>query len=315
MRRGRWLGRALALLAALASPAPAQAREVPAPRREPPLRIWYRSTDGCPDGAAFVGLLARLGRAGSLAGVGDRVDFVVTVAFGPGQSSGRLERQSSEGTVAIRDVAAARCSEVADALALSLDLALDPSAPASEAPAPEAPAPEAPALAPSGAWQTRLGAQGQLFSGVAGAVLPGAALFVDLRRMAPGLATRLSLWGARGTQGGAIELRFGLLGSRLEACWAWPLGPLAVSPCLGTELGFLVAEGTGAGGRSDSGVWSSGVAHARAAWPLSAAVALEAQAGIVLPFVRYRFDALTGGEVASSTALGAEAALGVSFIT
>jgi len=267
----------------------------------PPLRIWYRSSEGCPDGAAFIALLGRLGRAGSLATVGDRVDFVVTVAYTPARSSGRLERQSNEGAVAIRDVSAPSCAEVADALALSLDLALEPGAPEA------APAPPAP-------WQTRLGAQGQIFTGLAGAVLPGAALFVDLGHGVPAWSGRLSLWGARGAQDAEVELRLGLLASRLESCWTWSAGVLAVSPCLGVDLGLLTAEGEGNGGRSDTGFWSSGVAHLRTGWHLSPAVALEAQAGLIVPFVRYRFDAVTGAEVAESAAVGLSGALGVSFL-
>ena len=293
---------ALAVSSAWPSRALAAEPSASAPRAAQALRIWYRSSEGCPDGAAFLELLGRLGRAASLAGVGDRVDFVVTVAHAPGQGSGRLERQSSAGTVAIRDVVAASCGEAADALALSLDLALEPGAPA---------APAEPAAA---AWQTRLGAQGQLASGLAGTVLPGAAIFVDLGRVPPGWSGRLSLWGARGEQDAAVDLSLGLLGSRLESCWSWRAGALALSPCAGLELGILVAEGSGAGGRSDTGLWSSAVAHLRGGWHFSSAIALEVQAGLVVPFVRYRFDALTGGEVAESAALGLEAALGLSFL-
>jgi hypothetical protein len=54
------------------------------------------------------------------------VDFVVTVAHAAEQSSGRLERQTELGTMAIREISAGRCDEVVEGLALSLDLALDP---------------------------------------------------------------------------------------------------------------------------------------------------------------------------------------------
>jgi hypothetical protein len=277
---------------------------------EPALRIWYRSSEGCPDGAAFIALLGRLGRAGSLAGVGDRVDFVVTVAYAPAQSSGRLERQSSEGTVAIRDVSAQSCAEVADALALSLDLALEPGMAATPAAAAsEAATPAAPA-----SWQTRLGVQGQLSTGLAGAVLPGAVLFVHVGHTSLPWSARLSLWGALGEEDAAIDLQLGLLTSRLESCWTWSTGVIGWSPCLGVELGVVMAEGEGNGGRSDSGMWSSGVAHLRTAWHISPSLALEAQAGLLVPFVRYRFDALTGAAVADSAAVGLQGAIGVSFL-
>jgi hypothetical protein len=309
---------AVFLPAAWGSPPLASAAEPLAAARaaEQPLRIWYRSSEGCPDGAAFVGLLGRLGRAASLAGVGDRVDFVVTVAYAPGQSSGRLERQSNEGTVAIRDVSAQSCAEVADALALSLDLALEPGAagPASAMGEPTSAASTEPLPATSPLWQTRLGVQGQFSTGLAGAVLPGAALFVDLLHTSPAWSARLSLWGARGEQDAAVDLQLGLLGSRLESCWTWSAGVIGLSPCLGVELGILVAEGDGEGGRSDTGLWSSAVAHLRTAWHVSPSLALEAQAGVVLPFVRYRFDALTGAEVKDSAAVGLQGAIGLSFL-
>ncbi len=57
------------------------------------VQIWYRSGPGCPDGVVFTELLSRRGRAAALAGVGDRVDFVVTLAGAEqGSSDGQLKR-------------------------------------------------------------------------------------------------------------------------------------------------------------------------------------------------------------------------------
>jgi hypothetical protein len=95
--------------------------------------VWFRSAEGCPDGPDFVARLAALGRSAQLANAGDPVDFVVTL--GPASASkapvddewmGRLERQTERGTVAIRELRAKRCEDVAASLALSLDLALAP---------------------------------------------------------------------------------------------------------------------------------------------------------------------------------------------
>jgi hypothetical protein len=63
-----------------------------------------------------------------LATAGDRIDFVVTLGMTHGHAFGRLERQTAEGRVAIRELEAARCDEVADAVALTLTLAQDPNA-------------------------------------------------------------------------------------------------------------------------------------------------------------------------------------------
>lgn len=88
--------------------------------------IWYRTGEGCPDGVSFLARLENRGIRGHLAAVGDRVDFVVTLGTNGERSSGRLERQTSQGTIAIREVEDVRCEAVADALALTLALTFDP---------------------------------------------------------------------------------------------------------------------------------------------------------------------------------------------
>ncbi|MET0413576.1 MAG: hypothetical protein ABW217_19870 [Polyangiaceae bacterium] len=266
-----------------------------------PVRVWYRSSEGCPDGTAFLERLRAFGRSAVLAGVGDRVDFVVTVAHAGNQSSGRLERQSREQTVAIRDVSAATCAEVVEVLALSLDLAEQPAV-AGATPA-----------ADDAHWQTRLGAQGTVESGLARLVFPGGAVFVDLRPGAEPLRLRASLRGAYRERDDDIPLNVLLLASRVEACWLWSLRAVGVGPCAGVDIGLIRAESVGDNGLRDSGVWSSGVVHARGVWGLAPALALEAQAGVLVPFVRYRFSAEAGGQVEDSAPLGLAMAIGLSF--
>lgn len=266
-----------------------------------PVRVWYRSSEGCPDGSAFLERLRAFGRSAVLAGVGDRVDFVVTVAHAGSQSSGRLERQSSERTVAIRDVSAATCAEVVEVLALSLDLAEQPALAEPSAPAD---------VVGSRAW---LGAQGTLESGLARLVFPGGAVFVDLRPGVERLRLRASLRGAYRERDRDTPLNVLLLASRLEGCWLWSLAAVGVGPCAGVDIGLVRAESVGDNGLRDSGVWSSAAFHARALWGLGPALALEAQAGLLVPFVRYRFSAQAGGEVEDSAALGLALAIGLSF--
>lgn len=95
-------------------------------RSEEKASIWYRSSDRCPDGATFLAKLGDRAPLTRLASVGDHVDFVVTLGAIEGGSRGRLERQTERGTVAIREVDDVSCDNVADAIALSLALALDP---------------------------------------------------------------------------------------------------------------------------------------------------------------------------------------------
>lgn len=286
---------ALLLVLGWVSPARADSPQAKAPGS---VQIWYLSGAGCPDGGSFLQLLRRLGRTGSIAGVGDRVDFVVTLASTETESSGRLERQSNAGTVAIREFASASCAEVADVLALSLDLALKPE---ESEPAP---------LTDSG-WQPRLGAQLSMETGVAHALLPGAALFVGIGQGA--WSARFSLRGAYAEPDAVVPLRIALLTTRLEGCWAWTLGDVALGPCAGVELGTVRAESSGDGGHRDGGFWGGAATHLRASWHVSRLAEIEAQIGALVPFVRYDFEALSGGTVTDSAALGLTAALGGAF--
>ena len=53
--------------------------------------VWYRSSEGCPDGAAFLARLRSRAQGARLARVNDRIDFVVTLGTSGGRSSGKLE--------------------------------------------------------------------------------------------------------------------------------------------------------------------------------------------------------------------------------
>jgi len=127
-------GSCAAVMLALAAPVSAQ------PPSPEPAVLWYRSTQGCPDGADFLQRIGDRAPLVRLAEAGDRVDFMVTVAVTPEGASGRLERETDRGTVAIREFEAANCDRVAKVLALNLALALDPDRSTPEA-ADEPPAP------------------------------------------------------------------------------------------------------------------------------------------------------------------------------
>lgn len=95
---------------------------------EPPRRavVWYRSAERCPTGDEFVSLLGELGGLVRLARPGDHIDFVVTLTSTDEVSHGQLERQTQAGTVAMRELEDSSCDRVAEAIALSLGLALAP---------------------------------------------------------------------------------------------------------------------------------------------------------------------------------------------
>jgi hypothetical protein len=310
--------------------------------------VWYRTSEGCPDGEAFVSRLSALGKAARLARVGDRVDFVVTLGSGPSESSGRLERQTRGGIVAIREYRDARCEQVAEALALTLDLALEPeaapaagaasrvsssvAATAAHAGVPSTPrSGESEGAAATGAdaagaatvsGETSLsrfavGAQASITTGVAPGAMPGGALFVEGRAGASWLASwRGSLSGAHGeSTARQREIEVLLLGARLEGC---PLElrqePVAFSPCLGLDAGLLRAAGPSSLGATDAGFWSAVAAHGRVAAALGQSVSLELQVGGLVPLVRYEMGTQDGGAAWFRTrAVGFAASLGAAW--
>ncbi len=97
-----------------------------------PPAVWYRASESCPSGQQFLDKLAENSRSARLAQGGDHIDFVVTLVADSQGTVGRLERQTNSGIVAIRELRDATCGQVADALALSLGLALSPGQSTSE---------------------------------------------------------------------------------------------------------------------------------------------------------------------------------------
>jgi hypothetical protein len=312
--------------------------------------VWYRTSEGCPDGEAFVSRLSELGKTARLARVGDRVDFVVTLGSGPGESSGRLERQTRRGIVAIREYRDARCEQVAEALALTLDLALEPdAAPAASATSSPArpsvaataaraeglPVPRSSASTPAaretgadaaGATAASgerarspiaLGAQASIATGIAPGALPGGALFVDGHADGAWLASwRASLFGAYvESTAQQREIEVLLLGARAEGC---PLelrrDPIVFSPCLAVDAGLLRATGPSSRGATDTGFWGAIAGHGRAAAALGEGVSVELQVGGLVPLVRYEMGTEDGGAAWFRTrGLGFAASLGAAW--
>ena len=309
--------------------------------------VWYRASAECPTGPEFLGKIADSATRARLAQAGDHIEFVVTLVTGNGETVGRLERQTQGGTVAIRELRDATCVQVADALALSLGLALDPARSGSEAPPaqptpanepaaaaapesrlPSAPlspppvaAPEAPLVAPM--RQTdgpRASAARRGFAfGVDAGVLTGLATqtmfrgsaFVDMARATSQLSWRFAFVGARGESPTPLgSVGRWLLAGRGELCpWRWGGAAWGLSPCAAFELGATSAS---VAGQSDHALWATPGVALRASVAVSPALRLEVAAGALLPLVRgqvfYGAQQLYEDEI---IALNAE--LGISF--
>lgn len=301
--------------------------------QERAMNVWYRSVEGCPAGTEFIARVTSKGVPARLAGVGDSIDFVVTLGTGTAGSTGLLERQTSEGTVAVRTVEGDTCDQVANALAFSLVLAAEGATPRAQ-PAPSATAAEPPASVPTPAeppppsaaanhfarpapankdavqspsargveWS--VGVQGTLTTGVSPSLLPGAALFVQAARLTEfGSSLRLSIaGGTTSNEIGANTFRLSLVGGQVEGCPATVGSVLELAGCAALDLGVMATSSSGRGGASDSAIWSAAELLARLAFHPGRRIAIEAQGGALVPFTRYDLGVGNGANTLYRTA-------------
>ncbi len=282
----------------------------------PAVNVWYRASDACPVGTDFLAKLGDKAALARIADAGDHFDFVVTLVEKGGETIGRLERQTDRGTVAVRELRDPDCSRVADAMALSLGLALQPptdgvelvAGSPGEVASPETPAApaaqkpktmHAPKKNPSAASKTEdsgspellptsnstRGAFGIQVGGISGMIpgtLPRGEAFLNIENLWPRFSRTLSLRvsgvGAFGsTSTVAGSVDEWLLAGRAEGC---PLrfGPerLGISPCMAIEFGAENAKALRTG-QSALGAWFAVAGGAWASLDLFSGLALEAQ--------------------------------------
>jgi hypothetical protein len=311
--------------------------------------VWYRASDQCPSGADFLEKVTGSATVPRLAEAGDHIDFLVTLVATGAETVGRLERQTRAGTVAIRELRDANCDRVAEALALSLGLALEPGREPTEPPvaaesasvtgAVAANNPPALALAvipktfgkaaapPSAPTHNSAPRTGRRWSGALDlGVLYGLAprpmargsLLVDADHAWPALSSTLSLrFGLVGAFGSA-ETRIGsvthwVLGGSAAACpWRWELGRLGLRPCLGVELGVVGASHDSTTGFGERTLWATPGVELRANVALTSRLDLEAGAGVQLPILRNEIFAGPSSLYRAQIALF-QGTLGISF--
>ncbi|MBX3209649.1 MAG: hypothetical protein KF764_31740 [Labilithrix sp.] len=318
MALAKTIGRAAAV--ALLVAAPLARAQPPASESETPrFRLAYEAPEGCPDRAAFVSaVLARTSRPRLVEDERDGDAVVVRVAIasaGAESASGRLDLREPDGTEETRRVVSRTCAEVANALALVAAVMLDPDArtgPAPEPPPPEPPAPEPPPPAPpppratgprpkparsaprSATWHLSAGAELGALGGIGPAVAPLAGLSIELERARGALVStaRLSADVARTSS----DLRSGeqtyeWLGATLRVCPAYVSAwRLRFAPCAALQGGGH--RGTTRDVRSPTtnvALWIAPAAVGAVEWPMSSAVSLELQGGVLFPLRRTRF--------------------------
>jgi hypothetical protein len=303
-------------LAALAFSGSAYAEPVAPPDGEQPqvapsnrAVVWYRSSEGCPDGVAFLARLGERAPLARLAGGGDRIDFVVTLSAHPAGSQGRLERQTQGGTVAIREIEDTSCDNVADALALGLALALDPESTAQNPtltatrPVPAPPVEPARESAPSSAprqrtfpasvgppaappaWQWLVGIEAGAMINLFPSATPSAAAFVELDRSRAGMLSGVSVrGGAVGLVSSSEQVQLWIAAAYLEACPLRLGEKLSVSACSSLDVGAIRASA----GRADTALWVALEANGRVRGWVARRLALEAWVGAEVPVRRYQ---------------------------
>jgi hypothetical protein len=304
----------------------AKPEEKPDEAASPPVSVWYRSSAECPDAGSFLEQVVRRGTDARIAAVGDPVDFVVTIGANDGTSAGRLERQTGRGTIAIRELTAPDCKEVAEALALSLSLAAQelvrqdasepvpahPGAPdtAGGGPEPGASTPTARPLieterrprdsdarSNSAASEQRarsgfaLGGQAALAAGLAPSIAPGFELFAGYEAPGAGLvhpSFRLSAVAFRvATDATPGDIRISSLVGRAQGCLlALDAFSLRMESCAAFELGPTVLEATAPTAKRRTRLWAAGLGIVRVR--SLGRFWVEAQAAGVVPFIRYR---------------------------
>lgn len=274
------------------------------------LSLRYRAPASCPDAEAFFSAVAArtpLARAAQPNEASTALRVVIEDV--PGGNTGTLELAAPGSQPSLREVSAADCDQVVDALALMTALAIDPNAavtpitPAPRAPAAPAPAPTPalqelpapPAHAPA-RWVLELGAQLEALGGVAPDPVLLARPFVQVAhqdRTAFGNTLRLSAAYAHarvtGPEGAGV---FSLWAARLEPCplRLFPTRGFGVSACVPLEIGRLTASGSGVTpSERIARPWLSVAGAARVEWQVFEMLVLEAAAELSFPLVRDRF--------------------------
>jgi hypothetical protein len=282
---------ALALAAFLVGSQP-----YPAGAAVPTASVQYLAPPECPGAASFLALLEdRRAGAWKVSTRDSQPDLVVEIRDGAAGKIGRVHRprRAAEG---VREIAAADCGDLVQALALSTVLSLDErerSAPVATAATTAAP----PAGSAPAVWIAGAGLQS--VSLVSSQPLPQVSLFLERGRRAwptgPALGrpdVRLALTHARNDVLSGGRADFTLSSAELTIC-PTSIGftmRAGLRLCAAGTLGRLSGEGVSVTTpQTNRFLWAAAGAAARFRWAPGRRIVLEAQAGVVAPFERTTF--------------------------
>ena len=328
------MGRAVSLVAmamighAWASRADAQ------PPTNARIELSYEVPTGCPSRSEFLELVRARDPVSRRAGDGEAERHMgVLVRNAPPGYTGRLTSYDRDHALLVREVTAATCSEVTDALAFIAAVAMDTAAGSTTLEAPAAPMlhPEEPAPEPTPTSNTAIsqptnyagavGAHTEIVSAMAPGPVIGFPMFLDvaIRRestFAPSFRFAFvpTLTVTRTNDVGSAHFRW-MMG-RLEIC---PLQlvlsrSMRALPCSRVDAGLVSAAGELVGeSNALSRPWAAVGATVRFGWTFAAPLTLELEAGAVVPLTRDKFFFQPNTEIYRFRSAGALGSLGLAL--
>jgi hypothetical protein len=272
------------------------------------VKLDYAAPDGCPDRDAFVAQIVERAPAVRFEITAPRT-FAVEIVATPDGFAGTLVVDST----ADKQLAAARCDDLASALALVTALAIDPTIDLTAAPAKPTPPPVAirePARAPASRWRPDVTAGALVDTGVTpDPVLAGV---VQWRASWTRLAVETSFIGGRDTtMHDGSTATFTWLAVQPAACLVMRR-TLELAGCGHVELGLVRAAGEEiVNGRALNRLWWTAGVHGDARWPTQSRGFVQLQLGISIPLTRDRYRFNPGVVVHETSAVTAWLGLGV----
>ena len=324
--RGAWGVWSTSLLSVvlLARPATAQTEEEDS---------WLRlsAPAGCPDRTSIEARVVELlGRSVPSPAELD-VRAVITFDAPDWEVDVTLAAGDARGT---RRVRAATCADVADFVAITVVLAIDPGHAAVEPePAPVGPFPEAPVAEPMASAEAEAAPAAPLavsrvprsrrFFLAAGAeglvgTLPSVRVGPTASAGAQLGSFLLALGGSyfpplgEGADIAANPIALSLVHARARSCLSFGARSLSGGPCLHVDVGAMMADEAVTGGRRATELYVALGGGARGVLRLSPHVSLVAQAGVAVPLTQPRF-VLSDGTLVHQPRLGGTASLELSL--
>jgi hypothetical protein len=262
----------------------------------PTAAIQYLAPPECPGAASFMALLEDRRAGAWKVSTGDgEPDLVVEIRDGAAGKIGRVRRprRAVEG---VREIAAADCGELVQALALSTVLSLDERTNAAPAATAAATAVTPPVSAPA-VWIAGGGLQS--LSLISSQPMPQVSVFLESGRRAwpigPALGrpdVRLALTHGRNDVLSGERAHFTLSSAELTIC------PVSIGftttaglrLCAAGDLGWVSGEGVSVTTpQTNRFLWAAAGTVARLRWAPGRRVVVEAQMGVVAPFERTTF--------------------------